>query len=524
MFFRKKFEDNINNRLYEISNSIKKISELKMPSTEKETINSDIDIMIGRFYKIFELHGINKIEIPQVIDSQFNLSILDISSNENLLKIINIDILEWVSNYFGIQLNWLLNKTDNMYEIQNFDKFYMSLFRMINSLSMDKKFSISIFKNCNLKKNNSNEQKQKVYPIISIELMTLNNRIICKYIPINDYIWDYERSRIDFKLIIYLLYYKHIGYYKDSIYSYGYDLNEDISYYDFIKGIFNFDKLKRVHQITWYPTDYIENKDSTVSLESDDLDTVIRRIERENLILLIKEHLNFWDKQDLGENFHIESKIQQRTIENEIIIYTEGKSDYLHIENAWKILYNKPHKFKFVSLDGAAKLFNFIKNKSIELENHISSNGFIMAILDSDKTGIDNFKKLAAKQYDIEQYYMKYKSLKNTYILLLPEPSNDLKGCCEIEFLYPRKVLEKYEILEYRDTNNMLHNNIKFDSNILSKIENKEYLESLKFYKITENEKMKFAENIQKDETITKKDLEGFVKLFELINKIVKIL
>lgn len=60
--------------------------------------------------------------------------------------------------------------------------------------------------------------KNTTYPIIRVALIKLNGRTIYKNILINSYIWDYRRSRLDFKTIIYMLYHRHVDYYGQKIY------------------------------------------------------------------------------------------------------------------------------------------------------------------------------------------------------------------------------------------------------------------------------------------------------------------
>lgn len=65
----------------------------------------------------------------------------------------------------------------------------------------------------------------------------------------------------------------------------------------------------------------------------------------------------------------------------------------MHIENAWKVLFEREHNFKFIPFDGIAKLSNHISSSNISIEKHITNNK-IIAIFDSDDTGISNFKNL----------------------------------------------------------------------------------------------------------------------------------
>jgi transcriptional regulator with XRE-family HTH domain len=527
MFFNKKDNKEVLNKLEKISISLEKIVEIEN-SRNNETIKinkkSDIEILIERFYKLFKLHDISESEIPQVIDKKFNITIYDISSKENILKKIDIELLEWLSEFFGINLDWLINRSEILYKEQNFDKFEMTLFRFINSLSKENNFLIDLLRTKELKKNNSNNQEQLIYPIIRVPLINLTNRTIYKNILINDYIWDYQRSRLDFKTIIYMLKNGYVDYYSQKIYMNGYNMNNKVSHYDFIKGLISYEELKDSKRSqTWYPSDYIEN-DSKISLENDELVLVLEQIKRNNLIELCKDHLDFWNKQNFYNDYKTCNNDEGLILdinERNIIVYTEGKTDIIHIENAWKKLFNKEHNFNFISFDGIEKLASHISSSNDKIEKQIS-NEKIIAIFDSDNRGLNKFKKLTGK--DPSQQFALAKNSNNIFIVLLPVNNPELNGLCEIEFLYPRYILEKYEMLEgKKELNELLkltESNSMIALEILQKLNLNERVENLKYYKIIESRKNKFAQEIQSDINIKIEELINFKQLFILINKV----
>lgn len=527
MFFNKKNKEDLLNKLEKISISLEKIVEIENDrNNERKKVNkkSDIEILIERFYKLFELHDISKSEIPQVIDKKFNITIYDISSKENMLKKINIELLEWLAEFFGINLDWLINRSEVLYKEQNYDKFEMSLFRFINLLSKENNFSIDLLRTKELKKNNSNKQEQLIYPIIRISLININNRTIYKYVLINYYIWDYQRSRLDFKTIIYMLTNGYVHYYNENIYMNGYDKNNKVSHYEFVRGLINYKELKEPGKgQTWYPSDYIE-KHGSLSLEGDELSLVLEQIKRNNLVKLCEEHLDSWNKHRINNDNKIYNNDENFIIDKNdksVIIYTEGKTDIYHIENAWEKLFNKSHNFNFIPFDGIDKLASHISSSNDKIEKQIS-NEKIIAIFDSDSTGLKYFKKLTAK--DPSDQFALAKNSNNIFILLLPVDNQELDGLCEIEFLYPRYILEKYKMLEEKKELNELlkltEGNSFLALEVLQKFKNNEKVEDLKFYKIIESRKNKFAQEILSDISIKNEDLTNFKQLFILINKI----
>lgn len=528
MFFNNKRINIIEKELSSIANSFEtfiSLEKVKIQSKKNiDNIDSNIEIMIDRFYKLFELHDILPIEIPQVLNDYFNISIFDISSKENLLKVINIDILKWISDFFGTRLDWLLNRSDILYDELNFDKCEMNFFRLINSLSKENNLTIDIIRTCELKKNDSNEQKQLIYPFVRVSLIKLNERIIYKNIPINTYIWDYRRSRLDFKTIIYMLYHGHISYYGQKIYMNGYNKNKQLSRYDFMQGLIKYDELKGdLKSQTWYPSDYIEEKNSGISLENDEFQLVLDQIKKEKLINLSKEYLDFWNKKEEKNDYNLENfNMSICEKQNPIIIYTEGKTDIMHIENAWKILFEKEHNFQFISFDGIIKLSNHISSTNKTIENQITDNK-IIAIFDSDETGIKEFKKLTG--VDPKEQFALSKNSNQIFILLLPVSEIDLNNLCEIEFLYPRSILEKYNMLtkrEFTDIVKLCQNNRRLAYEIDDMLNENKKVDSLKYYKIIESRKKEFAQELLTNNNLKKEDLKEFRNLFNVINKILE--
>lgn len=309
----------------EINTSLKYIISLHQELEKKPTnnINENISEMLNRFYRLFELHDININEIPIVIDSKFNITLFDISTKENLLKKINNGLLEWLADFFYINIDWLLYKTDYMYNQHNFDKDIIGLSKFINKLSKDKSFAIEVLKSSEL--NNKviygSDTGQYIYPIIVVN-QQIENISISKYILINSYMWSYKRTRLDFKIIIYLLYKGHVDYYKRRIYLSGYDINKDYSYSDFMKGNCSYFNLKHRYSVTWYPDDYIEcenESESAVSKEIDEYSDLITSIEKDRYVYYLNLRLAYYGTaDDFEKGIPTELKIVKNNL-NDII-------------------------------------------------------------------------------------------------------------------------------------------------------------------------------------------------------------
>lgn len=283
--------NNINSNFETLNIRNQQQIECKKTCTEEH-----IDQLIDRFYKIFELHNIGVNEIPIVIDKKFEISLFDISNRENLLKKINNDLIEWLADFFYINIDWLLGKSNYMYSQHNFDKDIVGLGKFINNISKQHIFSIEVLKTSDL--NNQveygSDDGQYIYPFIILQdkVGTLS---IDKYILLNSYMWSYPRTRRDFKAVTYFLYHGMINYFKSRIYISGFDMRVN-KYSDFRQGKCSYRNLKNQYSVTWYPDDYIEAKNqSAVAKETEEYEDLISYIEENKYSYYLATQLDYFN-------------------------------------------------------------------------------------------------------------------------------------------------------------------------------------------------------------------------------------
>jgi predicted ATP-dependent endonuclease of OLD family len=203
--------------------------------------------------------------------------------------------------------------------------------------------------------------------------------------------------------------------------------------------------------------------------------------------------------------------------EKKFILYTEGPSDVIHLNTAWKKLHsNQEMPFDIISLDCASKLRMFLVAYS---ERQIDKTA--IGLFDFDETGLKEIKEINAKT-EIEECIYKLNN-KDAYAIRIP--CNEVNMIriknCPIEFLYKRELLDRYSMLEkisFTEFNGRYKPTSPDESKIWS--ESKE----LFLYKLTEqsNSKMSFANQINEDSGLTKEDFEGFKALFDKILRIVE--
>ena len=324
LFNNKKFYKEIISEFNEINISLKSITTCIKDLNENnhDDVNQNINEMLNRFYKLFELHNISINEIPIIIESKFNITLFDLSTKKELLKKISNELLEWLADFFYINIDWLLCKTEYMYRIHNFDKDIIGLSEFINELSKNQRFSIELLKSSEL--NNKvvygDDDGQYIYPVIIIN-QQVGKLTISKYILINSYMWSYKRTRLDLKVIIYLLHKGYMDYYKRRIFLSGYDFNIEYNYNDFIKGNCNYFDLKHRYTVTWYPEDYIEaENESSVSKETTEYNSFIEIIENNEYLDYLSVRLNYFGDADNFKNpmYNDVKKIVEEHYDNDL--------------------------------------------------------------------------------------------------------------------------------------------------------------------------------------------------------------
>lgn len=198
------------------------------------------------------------------------------------------------------------------------------------------------------------------------------------------------------------------------------------------------------------------------------------------------------------------------------LLFVEGKTDINHLKKAIKIL-GYDLDLDIIDMHDAGALSNFIRSTPIKLCNSKK----LIALFDCDDEGrnclksihgdtssIPNVKKITAVQCE-----------NKSFALCIQAPA-ELERYCPIEFLYPYDYLKSKDILEernYKEYKNLFKaDSPDEDAKITAEFKNKI---SLRPYKVLDNKKNSFSENIKKE--TDPKLFENFKPTIELIIKII---
>lgn len=181
-----------------------------------ETMSEEtqIDELASKFFKIFEEHGVLRSQIPTFINHCNNIQLEDVKNETNLLKKLNEDIINRVSNTFGIERAWFDRKEgeSSSYLYQSIDC-YKYIYLFINLLKelrdelgereWKHKLDVLFIKGFNEFSNNRNISDSNILIVLKVRIGTTTTENIFKYIFIRDNMpWNYWKSRHDLKCLM----------------------------------------------------------------------------------------------------------------------------------------------------------------------------------------------------------------------------------------------------------------------------------------------------------------------------------
>ena len=238
----------------------------------KEDRESEISVFLERFFLVFQSHGINRTQIPRFLSEKYELSLHDMSTDENFLKALDEGIIETVCSRFGVQREWLDGKDVPVYLTNFFDKNPNGFINFLSNLKSKyrhiKGFALKSPKDDLEKKNYQSE----IALIFRAEIANggeFRETGIYKYFPLSEiYYWGYERTRLQLKAYVFIAW-------QFEIKIFGCELPEN-TIADIREGLIFPDLLiEKSHFVSWHPDEYIFSehesravKDSKEALEA----------------------------------------------------------------------------------------------------------------------------------------------------------------------------------------------------------------------------------------------------------------
>lgn len=276
----------------------------------KYIVSDEIDVIESRIWYLFNSHLLNKVDILSLINeckkknAEPSIALPDLI---DVLKIVNSNLIDHLSEFFEINPDWILGVSDNMLKIHR-NNWYMDFSKTVDELiteyQKNSEISFYMIKDDSIDLNNAvnkidlyKEHKSGAYlTAVLVKPKKLpNNKIIYianTYSCSNGSRWSYYKTRHKFKQL-YLVAEK-LKYTLPS----GYTLKEDdfkaiVNGKKSAIGLYHSQNLDNIHKEVWHIDDYVSSNKFTANKEKEDATLVVEifNSDKNILDLLIKSEL-----------------------------------------------------------------------------------------------------------------------------------------------------------------------------------------------------------------------------------------
>lgn len=170
-------------------------------SSEKE---NPVLVVPKRVLQIFKQHDVAASQIPRLIPQ---LSLVQVSSPQNLLSALTPDIIQQVADLFQIQTKWLEGETNRIYD----DRYYCykdpwKFFEDIETFKIET-FEEPLIAFTSVSKFDCKSGKDQIVLLVQREKCAdLDGKKIYRYRIIERFLWGYFKTRIQLKAMIRIWY------------------------------------------------------------------------------------------------------------------------------------------------------------------------------------------------------------------------------------------------------------------------------------------------------------------------------
>ena len=165
-----------------------------------------ISLIPKRFFEIFKMHDVSVSQIPRLIHG---LTLDQLQTVDTLLPILTPDHLHDTAKLFGIRQEWLEGTSDTIYNTYNCYKNSWEFFRILQEVDVAS-FNFPVVAFTSVKRlDASSNSDQPIVIVMREKCADLNGHSIQRYFIHNQYLWSYEKSRIQLKAMIRVFYQRY---------------------------------------------------------------------------------------------------------------------------------------------------------------------------------------------------------------------------------------------------------------------------------------------------------------------------
>lgn len=160
-----------------------------------------------RFLEVFRAHGVESSQIPRLLPQ---VTLADLQTPDRLLAVLNPATLDQAAGLFGIRVEWLEGRDDEIYPCLVTGKEPQILLRhlaaILPSHRDDLDFPLRVLTSAE-RLCWKRDELQELVPVLVEPIATLGESTVCRYhVYCDGFTWDHEPARVELKAIARIAY------------------------------------------------------------------------------------------------------------------------------------------------------------------------------------------------------------------------------------------------------------------------------------------------------------------------------
>jgi hypothetical protein len=264
----------------------------QIPVNGLEPVPADPTIL--RFRELFQAHGIQLNQIPRVLPASFGVTVAEVQDGAALLSRADWPgILTWTAEFFGVRLSWIEAEDNRIYNPIHGYQEGMAVLRLV--LSLRAAFPrVDVYALRSHELTSEGPDNSNVGLLFMAEIGRINERTIYRYILVTEWRWDYEKSRDEFKMVVYAL--TQLGMTPGGWNLDPKDLSSLCSGHAFPETLLKKARRSSGGSYSWYPDAYVP---PNASKDLEEAERIFREFEQSrwrSLLAMHAEEKNLWYK------------------------------------------------------------------------------------------------------------------------------------------------------------------------------------------------------------------------------------
>jgi hypothetical protein len=158
------------------------------------------ELVAQRFKTLFNLHGIETAEIPE-IDGFENITLHDLNSDDRLIQKLTPDFLHKTAERFGIRIEWLRSGESNLYSRRYWYKNLKNFFEDLKEVDFEETYDPFFIITTREKLDVHDPEYQPFLVVLRKWLATLDDKDVYRYYTETEWDWHHPPCRLQAKAL-----------------------------------------------------------------------------------------------------------------------------------------------------------------------------------------------------------------------------------------------------------------------------------------------------------------------------------